>query len=289
MPLTEVNDLETFWRTRASCWLISGPPNSGKTTSLVTFLEGVTRDERTGTYTIESGAERIAYIGFPGEQGISSFPAEALGDHAKVWVGSDLTDPTKPVDWAAELRSVKQVTAEILTGKHGAFDVLALDGLHKLHALYLAVATGGESARSYDFEARLYGEAWKNFMAYLHMIFRCATIKKKVFTVWDGREKDDPDAKDKDTQKHIFPELPGKGAKEIMGEFAVALYARVTGVGEGARYEWQTRPFGKVWGCGIKAPTYLLKEVKTYEPQDYKILASKLRLRTGVKEEGANG
>lgn len=279
MPLAEVKDVEQFWKQRSACWLLSGPPNSGKTSSLATFLEGVTRDAKTGLYKVEPNAERIAYVSFPGEQGVSSFPAAALGDRAQLWVGSDITDPTKLVDWAAELKSIKTITVDILGGKHGKFDVLALDGLHKFHAVCLAVATGGVSASSYDFEAKLYGEAWKSFMSYLQMIFRCGTIKKKVFTIWDGREKDDPDAKDKDTQKHIFPELPGKGAKEIMGEFAVALYSRVSGVGEGAKFEWQTRPFGKVWGCGIKAPTNVTQGLNTHEPQDYKVLASKLGLR----------
>jgi hypothetical protein len=242
----------------------------------VTFLEGV--DTKNGVITVGEGAERMAYIAYPGEQGVSSFPAASLGDRVQCWAGSDITDPTR-VDWTTELNSVKHVTADILTGKYGTFDVFAGDGLHKLHALFLAVATGGESARSYDFDAKLYGEAWKGFLGYLQMIMRAATVKKKVFTVWDGREKDDPDAKDRDTQRHIFPELPGKGAKEIMGEFAVVVYACTRGVGEGAEYLWQTRPFGKVWGCGVKAPIRVTKSVKTYVPQDYKLLASQLGLR----------
>ena len=265
MPLNEVTDLESFWRSRSTCWLISGPPNSGKTGSLPTFLE--------------NDKERIAYVAYPGEEGAGTFPAQALGDRAKIWVGSDLSDPSKPVDWAAELRSVKQVTTDILAGKHGAFDVFAGDGLHKLHGLFLAVATGGESMKSYDFDAKCYGEAWKGFIQYLRLCFRSAGVRKKVWTIWDGREKDDPDAKDKDTQKHIFPELPGKGAKEIMGEFGVVVYATVKGVAEGARYEWQTKPFGKVWGCGIKAPVTVTKGVKTFVPQDYRVLAEQLGLR----------
>lgn len=248
---------------RAKRLLLTGPPNSGKTTSLRLW-------ERP-----------MAYVCFPGENGDATLPSEE-GITKFVW--EDL-DYSKAVDWAAVLKEIKTVTADILGGtKYGQFKTYAGDGLHKLYSIFLNVQTGGASAAGEDFEAKLYSGSHKAFFTFIQRV-NASLIENVVFTIWDGREKDDPDAKDKDTQKHIFPELPGKAAKDIMGEFSVVLYHMVQGQGAGAKYQWQTKPMGKVWGCGIKAPTEITSKIETFIPQDIKKLMPLLLPAKPVQKE----
>ena len=160
----------------------------------------------------------------------------------------------------------------VLLGKPRKFDVLAMDGIHKVHQIALNVVTGGEAATTLDFDAKKYEDARKKTMKLLEMVFR-SYIRKIVMTVWDGREKDDPDVqKAKDITTHIFPDLPGQFAHKILGEFGCVLYATIQGTCEGTKYLWQTRPQGRVWGCGIKAPIPIARQIKTFIPQDWRKL-----------------
>ena len=77
-----------------------------------------------------------------------------------------------------------------------------------------------------------------------------------VYTCWDGREADEPGQKTGPT--HIYPNLPGKMAKDIMGEFGVVVYSVADWTtrqpGKLAKASWQLIPEGKVWGAAVKAP-----------------------------------
>lgn len=264
MPLVQIpHNEDAEWQALRNRILLVGPPNTGKTASLETFV---------------GPEERIAYIQLPGEQGAGTFPAKKFGDRAVVFV--DKTDDPTKVDWVREVSGLKQLSIDIITGKYGKIDVVALDGLHKGWDIFLAKATGGASAKTLDFDAKLYVDAGKEFVvSWLHMFFRAVTagkIKRVVATIWDGREKDDPDDKSKTAASHLFPELPGKLAKGIVGEFGVVLGAGVQGVGGGAKFQWQTRPFGKVGGVGIKVPKDIAAKIETFIPQDWALLAPKL-------------
>lgn len=239
--------------------LISGPPNSGKTTSLATF------------------PHPLAVMFYPGEKGQTSLTIDA---DVKAWVPEPF-DPEKPTNWASMVVGIERATNEILAGKHGTFATFAGDGLHKLHALYLAEATAGASMRGEDFEPRLYGAAQKKFFAYLDRVMR-STMSVVVFTVWDGREKDDQDDKSKNATSHIYPELPGKCAKEIMGEFAIVAGANKVG----DKYVWQLRPQGKVWGAAVKVPKAIAVKLPTFIEQDWTVLDALLTPKT-TKEAAA--
>ncbi len=259
MPFVQLADYnDPKWTRLRRRVLLTGQPNSGKTTSLLTFLE-----------TTET---RMAYLAYPDEHGVVSLPLPHPQIAAFVW---EEKDPHKRLAWANTWQDVETVTADILAGRYGKIDVFAGDGLHKLHFVALCKATKGEAAVTLDFDAILYAEASRLFTGYLHRVLR-SEIGLVVFTVWEGWEKENPYAKDKNTTKHIFPALPGKLAKEIMGEFGTVLYATRQGVGPGAQYVWQTRPFGSVWGCGIKAPLAVTAPIKTYVPQDWRKLWGQL-------------
>lgn len=236
--------------------LLTGPPNSGKTTSLISFVDAHPK-------------YRMAYIAYPGEQGASSLP-----QHERItqWAWT-MESGGGPGVWGKVKTEVFTLTNEIIAGKHGEFQLFAGDGIHKLYATMLAAETNGASMGDGEFDPRVYGLVSRKFLNYLHAIQDAKSVVLPVFTVWDGREKDDPDAKDKETQKHIFPDLPGMMAKAIMGEFGVVLYA--TRMGE--KYMWQTRPSGKVWGCGVKLPQ-AGSLLNLYEPQDWGVVGRKLGL-----------
>jgi len=249
MPFIEQTDVNTVWETRARRVLVNGPPNSGKTTSLRTW------------------PKPMIVVSYPGEKGITSVP-QGEGVRAFVW---DAPDPAATVNWVGVLAEVSKLTFEALGGKYGPIRTFAGDGLHKLYDVCLNVATGGAKARGEDFEPKKYGTAGTLFFGYVEKVL-LSTVEYVVLTCWDGLEKDDPDAKDKDTSKHIFPELPGKAAKLVMGEFAVVLYASREGSGPSAQYKWQTQPLGKVWGCGAKMPLEIAKRLPVTVPQDWSAL-----------------
>jgi len=258
LELVKAED-EKIWEAQRNRVLIVGAPNTGKTASLETFVYD---------------GERIAYVQLPGEQGAGTFPFHKFGDRCVAFMDRR-PDPTK-TDWIAELKSMKQLMVDVITGKYGKIDVLALDGLHKGHEVFLAKVTSGESARTLDFDAKLYEDARKEMLAWLHMGFRAVTegkLKRVVCTIWEGREKDDPDDKSKNAASHLFPELPGKMAKGIVGEFGVVLGAKTQGTGAGCKYLWQTRPYGKIGGVGIKAPKEVMAKIETDVLQDWKKLA----------------
>jgi len=258
MPFVKLTADSAPWKRIARTILISGPPNSGK------------------TYSARTALGKIAYISYPGEGGASSVnraEIEARGGVCWIWENPPVG---QPMDWGKVRREVAQLTVEILAGKYGQFDVFFGDGLHKYYGVGLADVTNGASETGEEFEAKLYGQAHKVFFSYLRMVRDSNAIATKVFTVWDGREKDDPDAKDRDTEKHIFPELPGKAAKDVMGEFSVVMYATIKTVGADRKYVWQTKPQGKVWGCGIKLPEEKKIVVPLFVPQDIQALINLL-------------
>lgn len=222
--------------------LISGSPGAGKTTSLMTWP----RD--------------LAYIAFPGEKGATSLK---VTDGIKAWV-PDAIEPDKPTNWGQIVQSIERTTNEIIAGKHGKFRTLAGDGLHRLYSVYLAEATGGASARGEDFEAKLYTKSTTRFFAYLDRVLR-SSMEYVVFTCYDGLERDNAEDKSSNATQHVFPELPGKSAKLVLGEFAVALHATK----RGKDYVWQTRAEGRVWGASLKIDREIADKIPIFVPQDW--------------------
>ena len=186
-------------------------------------------------------------------------------------------DPEQPVNWSEVVRETKQLSVDIISGKYGKCTTFCGDGLHKLYNLFLAEATAGANIRGEDFDPKKYMSASARFFQYLQMVLNspCPYV---VFSVWDGLEKDDPDEKGSSPMRHIFPDLPGKSAKLIMGEFSVVLYAYRQGVGQGAKYIWLTQPTGKVWGAGIKMPVEVAAKLPIELPQDFAVLDKYLQL-----------
>ena len=233
--------------------LVSGSPGAGKTTSLMTWPQD------------------MAYMAYPGEKGTTSL---RISDGIKAWV-PDAIDALAPTNWGQIVSSIERTTNEILTGKAGKFRTFAGDGLHRLYTCYLSESTGGASARGEDFEAKLYSKASTRFFAYLDRVLR-SQMEYVVFTCYDGLERDNTEDKSSNATQHVFPELPGKAAKLVLGEFAIALHATK----QGANHVWQTRPQGRVWGASMKIPRDVAERIPVFVPQDWSklepLLAEKL-------------
>jgi hypothetical protein len=245
--------------------LIAGPPNSRKTSSLVTW-----------PHTEEEGLHILLY---PGEKGWDSIDTTLPGVHAYKWT---IDDPAK-INAFAIVKEVEQVTVDILSGKYGKVKTFAGDGIHKLYQWYYRKHYDTIAASGKDMEkegGKAYGLAHEEFLSYLHRTCH-SNVPYAVFTVWDGAEKDNAEDKSKDASTHIYPELPGKLAKRIMGEFGVVLYASVglpPAPGKPAPATWQLLPAGRVWGAGVKVPARIAMKLPQTVPQDWSRLEPLLTL-----------
>jgi len=84
---------------------------------------------------------------------------------------------------------------------------------------------------------------------------------------------------------HIWPDLPGKAAKRLLGEFTAVLYAKVvtTKPGQPPTGVWQLQPDNEVWGVGIKCPVEVASKLPNQIPQDYNEL---MKILGVVSEKG---
>lgn len=231
--------------------LVYGPPNSWKTTSLLTW------------------PRPLHVVMFPGELGGATItPSEDV--HVYVWE-HDLS--SKQASSAQIVREVKALVSEILAGKRGPVGTFAGEGLHKLYQLmWDANAEGVEDLEK--LRGMIYGITGKEFKDFVKGI-NSSTVGHAVFTCWAEREKDDPDNTSQRAPSHIFPALPGQLSQLILGEFGATLYAepgQEVAPGKFTPGRWQTRRAGKVWGAGLKVPAAIAAKIPTFVPQDWDAL-----------------
>lgn len=249
--------------------LIQGPPNSGKTEAVV----------RTWPRPLQIQV-------YPGEGGHATIPqgfeARSVGIAAHI----PTLDPTLKITSGAVVQEVEALTFEILGGKHGPVESFCGDGMHKYYLYVLDMVSGGQLFRGENIgsdtdpyvSARIYNRAREHFRYYIQRI-NASPVKNVVFTCWDGREADKASQGFKGMM-HIFPDLPGKAAKEIMGEFGVVVYSIIEWgnrlPNKLAPAKWQLIPEGEVWGAAIKAPSEVIKHLPVYCAQDYNVLKQTL-------------
>lgn len=244
--------------------LISGPPNTWKTGSVLQW------------------PRPLAYLCLPGEKGHDTIPNDTLDLAKFVWEFDDVTkmSPT------SVLQETETLTREIIAGKHGKFESLAVDGLHKLHYWYYrrrrlqiadwVITKESDAANERQLDLTAYGGpssgAYAEFMLWLSLVLQ-SPIPYVVATVWEEPEPDDPSDR-QNRSSHTFPALPGKLAKQICGEFSVVLSAAVTlpDIKGQVKGEWQIRPQGKIWGVGVKVAPEIAKRLPAKMPQDFESL-----------------
>jgi len=231
MPIVRLNDKGEFelletdldsWKTTFRRVLLNGPPLSGKTSGLLTFP-----------------ALRHILVA-PGEIGHSSIKED---DNTKLYYWE--FDPgASGVQYARLWANLQKLTMQILGGQFGPVTTFGVDGLHKIY--YTIMKALGYTSGTDPKEYVKYHEA---FEGYLNPILS-SKIPYVAMTVYDGQEAIEVGSK----VTAVFPDLPGKQAKAIMGKFPVVFHTERRGDGGKERFVWQLRASGKIQGCGVHVP-----------------------------------
>ena len=249
MPLVKLSNSGVGIRRRRV--LISGAPNTRKTTACLTF------------------PKPIGILSFPGEKGYDTIPVDDPEIIPVIWQ----VDEGKKQDSHQVVKEIRDASGDFITGKHGPIQTFVGDGLHKFFEYIMDSVTDGAWFSGTEFEPKMYALAYREFTEYLSRVMH-SRMPVVVFTTWDGSEADrpkKPGERAQDIPTHTWPELPGKMAKRIVGEFSVVVHQslRPTKPGEPPAAFWQTRPQGEVMGCGLKGPAEIIKRIPTFIPATY--------------------
>ncbi len=252
MPIREFGP--DLWKRLMSRVLIFGPPNSFKTTSLLSWLP----------------CGPLHVLSFPGEAGYATIPLGVDGLKAYVWEESVL-EAQSP---AAALDEVEQTTLDILSGKNGPVVTAAFDGFHKYYDTLMDDVTGGAYGLGEEFDPLLYTRAHRRAKTFLKRAIQ-SPVPYIVFTSWNAKEGDKPWKKGQQSDSHEWPDLPGKMAKLILGEFSVVMYSKVTyprTPTEKMRGEWTLRPDHEIWGSFVKIDPRVAGQLPARVPQNWQQL-----------------
>lgn len=231
------------WVSDASRILLNGPPLTGKTTSLLTF-------------------PRPCHILIaPTEMGASS-----IRDNPKagVHVYKFQFKAAEVLKYQTIWRGVQETTQMILDGSHGKVNTFCIDGLHRLY--YFIQKALGYTASTDSKEYSRYHETFVNFL----LPILSSDVPTVVATSYDGTEMvEDSAGKGIAT---IYPGLPGRMAKEIMGYFPLVFHSETFRTGKGEEYRWQLRAKDKVRGAGAHFPADVRDVFPNYVPQDWNVV-----------------
>jgi hypothetical protein len=270
-------------RSRKERYLLMGAPNSGKTYSLGTFIYGQ------HCYTPGREAEALAYagdrnmliIGCPGEKGLASLP---VGDH----ITSVRPEYTAADRSSTIVRDFEAALNECTTGD-GIPDILALDGIHSLFDYYMDVLCDGQYLTGGEYSSLLFGRARYQFGQLLSRLYnsKVPIIVCTVWEEWENRDDNIPMIQPKGVPppvKVLYPALPGKAAKAVIGHFDATLRAGIEKQcmhdtcddhkAKREHYTWQFLPKGDVKGVGIKGMAHPTPEMvqKPYMHPSYPVL-----------------
>ena len=250
----------TDWERTMSRVLLSGGPNTGKTRSSITCKRPV------------------HLISLPGEGGTNSIPRED-GIFPYVWV----EDANSRASSKAVLDEIRQLTVEILSGKRGECATIFVDGIHKAYEYFLDTVTGGDYFKGNEFEALLYQRSHTKFMEYIKLV-RESSAPYVFFTAWDAKDPDKPELKSK-SPMHVYPDLPGKLSRRILGEFSIVIASHATPSpipGKPPRFFWQLKPSSEVHGASIKIDPAIAMYLPAEVEQDWQGL-ERLLMEAGAK------
>lgn len=266
MPYTVLGPHTNSDRPVASRVGLFGPVGTFKTTSIV---ETWPRKAH--------GGEKLVILSCPGEKGWETIPRNDPDLVPLIWEIEDM----EKVSPHQVIKDVESAIAQAVSGAFGPVTTFALDGAHKLYPWYFERAFKDKldnPPKNWDGDEEkmvgpAYGQSHRDFGKILAKL-SAARIPYLVCTFWDSEERDDPKDKRRDAPTHIFPDLPGKMAKNVVGEFGAMLYCETTlpdlqGRSSGA---WLTRREGRVWGASIKVPPVVAKQIPVRFPQHFEVL-----------------
>src|SRR5262245_35758968 len=168
MGFTEFSDND--WERNLNRVLLIGPPDSGKTRSARTWPH----DDK----------NILFHVSYPGEKGTNTLIREP-----GIKPFTYKMTPESKVSSRQVVNEVRQLTIDIISGKHGKCHVFFGDGLHKLCEFYLDVASEGAYFKGTEFEPKLYTRCYGMFLDYINLVMQ-SDVPYVVFTLWDGKEPD---------------------------------------------------------------------------------------------------
>lgn len=238
--------------------LISGKPNTGKSTSLSSF------------------DPQVAIVVAPGEQGTGSFH-----EHEGVHHFQMQQDSGPALDTAEVMLSFQGLLYQLIDSQE--YQTIAIDGIHKVHECFINIASNGAKFTGVAFDNRIYGLAHDMFKAFVGELFYAST-PMIVYTCWCEMEFVDQDLSvGQKQERRVMPALGGKMAMDIMGLLntgsvhAMKGYdceqpgCKLVGRNKKEHYLWQLEPDGINGDCGIKLPRHTLQLPKTIH-QDWQVL-----------------
>lgn len=223
------------YRFRYQNCLVMGDPLTGKTTGFLTV----------------PGPRELVVV--PGEEGYSSILESAETKVHSLEIASGVHD------YQAEWNWLRLKTREVLArGKD--VKAIGLDGLHKAYDLVFGVLDypHNESLWGEKAYGKGYARAEQMFMEWVLPVL-ASPITYKYVTCYSGKVAQEPGS----TKQTLFPELPGKMARRILGSFPVIFNAEKQGVGASERFLWRLKSTTEVMGVGTHFP----KEVKALLPE----------------------
>ena len=226
------------WKQTFRRVLINGAPLSGKTTSLRTWPAirhiVVAPGELGFSSVIPSEETKVYYWEFD--------PATTVVQYKRIW---------------AELQVLIQ---EIVGGKYGPVTTLALDGLHKIY--YVIQKAHGFTPTT---DGKAYTEYHEKFTELMVNVLG-SNIPYVVATCYDGQEPIELGS----SVTQIFPDLPGKMAKGVLGMFPVVLHSERTDESNKQRFVWRLRPQGKIKAVGLHLPPEISEKFPAEMAQDWR-------------------
>jgi len=269
-------DAPTGLAKRRTRVLINGEPNSGKTTSLLTFP-----------------SPRVV-MNFPGEKGYDTLPQDNPETMVRVYAPDKLAVKANSAQILAE---VEKATVQLLATL--GLQTFCGDGLHKLMAYAMDAMSGGayfagdptqtaSGANPDVLDPRVFGQAERWLFGYLNTVMQ-SPVPYVVFTCWDADKPERKASKAKgekwsDIPTHRMPALFGQTSKSIMGEFSVVVHASKGMIDPKAvppvkGWRWQTKPDLDVFGCSIKAPQGISEKIPKFVPASWPELSKYLETK----------
>lgn len=258
--------------------LLSGLPQTGKTTSLPTFLFGPydhTDPEQQEQAEQYAGDKHMVILVCPGEFGIRALPAPSKYISIAYNETSEAED-INSLEWSIDaLSDFNKAAVEIVKQKP---DVFANDGVHALAAHMMNRTSKGQYGRGEDLNidpatdrqvqyraAKMYDQLRAMLGQYCSWLYNTA-VPLVVCTTWEdwksGSEEVPGTPHQAGDRRYLWPDIPGKSSKAIVGRFDARLSARVeqrcfhpgcvdSKAGQ-EHHVWQFYPRGDVAGVGIK-------------------------------------
>lgn len=263
--------------------LISGFSKSGKTSSFITFLYG------TREYFLENGEvnpealefyesnpyKSMTILNCPGEFGSRTlFNYRNIPNMECIYYEAEESEDVNSVEWSEyALAQFDKIFTQVVKDRP---NILVLDGIHSLWSHIMNRTTGGEYLQGLDLNinpktgnvdpyrsARFHNQSHNAFGQYIAGLYN-GPIPFIICTTWEEWEQGQVESSRPggiESKRYLWPSIPGKMAKEIVGKFDARISARLHDIcsepnclerkSRTQHHVWQILPDSNVVGLGI--------------------------------------